>query len=77
MRPSFATVRRKRNQQDMHCSLAGFREYTLHVLDPLLDPLLHYNYCRKHGTLKMTPAMAAGMSGELWDVDRLMKEIGV
>jgi IS1 family transposase len=39
--------------------------------------MAHYNFCRKHGTLKMTPAMAAGVSGELWDMDRLMKEIGV
>jgi len=37
----------------------------------------HYNFCRKHSTLKMTPAMAAGVTDELWSLRRLMDEIGV
>ena len=29
---------------------------------------LHYNFCRIHKTLKVTPAMAAGVSDRVWDV---------
>jgi len=31
----------------------------------------HYNFCRIHGSLKMTPAMAAGVIGELWTIEDL------
>ena len=30
---------------------------------------VHYNFCRIHKTLKITPAMAAGIDGELHDID--------
>jgi IS1 family transposase len=39
--------------------------------------MAHYNFCRRHGTLKMTPAMAAGVTGELWDLERLVREVGL
>jgi IS1 family transposase len=29
---------------------------------------LHYNFCRIHKSLKVTPAMAAGVSDRVWDV---------
>lgn len=29
---------------------------------------MHYNYCRIHQTLRITPAMAAGLVNEPWDV---------
>ena len=31
--------------------------------------LTYYNFCRIHKTLKVTPAMAAGVTSELRDVD--------
>ena len=34
-----------------------------------------YNFCRIHKTLKMTPAMAAGITGELRNVDWLVSLI--
>jgi hypothetical protein len=39
--------------------------------------MAHYNFCRGRRTLSITRAMAAGVAGELWDMDRLMEEIGV
>jgi IS1 family transposase len=33
-----------------------------------------YNFCRKHGTLKMTPAMAAGLTNHVWSIDELLQE---
>lgn len=29
---------------------------------------MHYNFCRIHKTLKVTPAMAAGVADKVWDV---------
>jgi hypothetical protein len=38
---------------------------------------VHYNFCRIHQTLRVTPAMEAGLSTRVWDVEdivRLMDE---
>jgi IS1 family transposase len=32
----------------------------------------HYNFCRMHSTLRMTPAMAAGISPSIWIVEELL-----
>jgi hypothetical protein len=34
-----------------------------------------YNYVRIHRSLGCTPAMAAGVIGELWDMDRLFDAV--
>jgi IS1 family transposase len=31
-----------------------------------------YNFCRIHSSLRVTPAMAAGISSEIWSLDRLL-----
>ncbi len=36
--------------------------------------LAHYNFCRWHGSLKMTPAMAARISGHPWSLEELLRE---
>jgi IS1 family transposase len=36
-----------------------------------------YDFCRRHGTLRMSPALAAGVTREMWDIDRLIDEIGI
>jgi IS1 family transposase len=37
---------------------------------------LHYNFCRKHRTLKgLTPAMAHGLTTEVWSVRRLIESV--
>jgi len=33
----------------------------------------HYNFVRIHGTLRMTPAMAAGVTGNLWTIKNLIE----
>ena len=33
-----------------------------------------YNWCRKHSTLKTTPAVAAGLATESWTLERLLTE---
>jgi transposase-like protein/IS1 family transposase len=36
---------------------------------------LYYNFCRVHATLKTTPAVAAGLTSQVWSVDRLLDEL--
>ena len=33
---------------------------------------MHYNYCRIHQTLRVTPAMAAGLSDRVWSISDLV-----
>ena len=33
----------------------------------------YYNFVRIHKTLRVTPAMAAGVTGKLWDVSDVVK----
>jgi IS1 family transposase len=37
---------------------------------------MHYNFCRIHQTLRVTPAMAAGISDHVWDVKDLVGLLG-
>jgi len=32
----------------------------------------YYNFCRVHSSLKATPAMAAGIASEVWELERLL-----
>jgi IS1 family transposase len=34
---------------------------------------MHYNFCRVHTTLRVTPAMQAGLSGHVWSIEELVK----
>lgn len=33
---------------------------------------MYYNFCRIHQTLRVTPAMEAGVSDHVWDVEEIM-----
>jgi hypothetical protein len=32
----------------------------------------HYNFCRIHGSLGMTPAMKAGITGHIWSIEEIL-----
>lgn len=34
---------------------------------------IHYNFCRVHQTLRITPAMAAGLSDHVWELSELVE----
>jgi hypothetical protein len=34
----------------------------------------HYNFVRVHSTLRMTPAMASGITPSLWTANKLIEE---
>lgn len=36
---------------------------------------MHYNFCRIHKTLRVTPAMAAGITDKLWEMTDLVRVI--
>ena len=33
----------------------------------------YYNFCRIHGSLRMTPAMAAGITGHAWSIQEILE----
>jgi hypothetical protein len=33
---------------------------------------MHYNFCRVHQTLRVTPAMEAGLSDHVWSLEELV-----
>ena len=35
--------------------------------------LAYYNFCRVHQTLRVTPAMAAGVTDRVWDLGELLR----
>ena len=34
---------------------------------------MHYNFCRIHQTLRVTPAMAAGLTTKLWEIEDIIE----
>ncbi len=36
---------------------------------------MYYNFCRIHQTLRMTPAMAAGVSDHIWECQDIVNLI--
>ena len=55
----------------------GFSHKLENLTAPVCLHMAHYNFCRRHGTLRMTPAMAAGVTDVMWSLERLMGEIGL
>jgi len=39
--------------------------------------MAYYNFCWRHGTIHVTPAMEAKVNPELWKFSRLLEEIGM
>jgi IS1 family transposase len=37
---------------------------------------MHYNFCRIHQTLRVTPAMAAGISNHVWELSEIVALLG-
>lgn len=36
---------------------------------------MNYNFCRIHKTLRVTPAMAAGVTSKLWEMSDMVKTL--
>ena len=37
---------------------------------------MHYNFCRVHKTLRVTPAMEAGLTNHVWTTEEMLETIG-
>jgi hypothetical protein len=37
---------------------------------------MHYNFCRIHQTLRITPAMAAGVTDHVWEIGEIVDLLG-
>ena len=37
---------------------------------------MHYNFCRVHQTLRVTPAMEAGLADHVWEIEELVALLG-
>jgi IS1 family transposase len=38
---------------------------------------MHYNFCRVHRSLRVTPAMEAGLTNHVWSVEEMLEKIGM
>jgi IS1 family transposase len=38
---------------------------------------MHYNFCRIHASLRVTPAMEAGITDHVWTIEEMLSEIGL
>jgi hypothetical protein len=37
---------------------------------------MHYNFCRVHQSLRVTPAMKAGVAGHVWSLEEVIALLG-
>jgi hypothetical protein len=38
---------------------------------------MHYNFCRIHKTLRVTPAMEAGITDHIWTIEEMVEKAGL
>lgn len=50
----------------------GFSKKVQNLEHAVALHFMHYNFCRVHQTLRVTPAMAAGLADRVWELDELV-----
>jgi IS1 family transposase len=50
----------------------GFSKKVLNLEFAVALHFMHYNFCRVHQTLRVTPAMASGISDHVWELSELI-----
>lgn len=55
---------------------SGFSKKLLNHEHALSLYFVHYNFCRIHGSLRVTPAMQAGITDRVWDMAEISEMIG-
>ena len=43
-----------------------------HLIHMVALRFMQYNYCRAHQTLRVTPAMQAGLTDHVWEIEELV-----
>ncbi len=54
----------------------GFSKKAENHVHMLAIYYMYYNFCRVHQTLRVTPAMEAGIANHVWDVSELAELLG-
>lgn len=50
----------------------GFSKKCVNLNAALNLHFTDYNFCRIHGSLRMTPAMKAGITGHIWSIKEIL-----
>jgi IS1 family transposase len=50
----------------------GFSKKVENHAHAIATHYMHYNFCRVHQTLRVTPAMAAGLADHVWEIEELV-----
>jgi hypothetical protein len=50
----------------------GFSKKAENLAHNLALHFMHYNFCRVHQTLRVTPAMEAGIADHVWEIEELV-----
>jgi hypothetical protein len=50
----------------------AFSKRLKHLKAALALHFAYYNFCRVHGSLRVTPAMQAGISERIWTIEELI-----
>jgi transposase InsO family protein len=51
---------------------SAFSKSALHLQAAVALFIAYYNFCRPHQTLRVTPAMEAGLTEHVWSIDELV-----
>ena len=51
----------------------GFSKKAINLFYAVSLYFMHYNFCRIHQTIRMTPAMKAGVTDRLWEIEDILK----
>lgn len=54
-------------------SFAPFSKKWLNHKAPYALDFAHYNFCRVHSTLKVTPAMESGLTDHIWTLQEVLQ----
>lgn len=50
----------------------GFSKKLLHLKAAVALHFAYYNFCRVHSSLRVTPAMEAGLTDHIWTIEELI-----
>jgi hypothetical protein len=53
----------------------GFSKKVINLCHAVSPYAVHYNFCRIHQALRVTPAMEAGLASRIWDAADIVKLI--
>lgn len=68
-----STSHTERNNLTMRMSMRRFTRLTNAFSKKLENHFMHYNFARVHQTLRVTPAMEAGISDHVWGMEEIVR----